>query len=354
MSAIIGWDIGGAHLKAARAEHGRIVDAVQVASPLRLGLDALSRSFADAKARIGPGELHAITMTGELADTFASRREGVASLRDLARRELGPAVTLYAGRAGFVAPDAAGEHVEDIASANWHASASLVARVLRTALFMDIGSTTTDIVPVVASAISARGYTDAQRLAAGELIYTGLVRSFVMAVCDRAPFGGTWTPLINENFASMADVHRILGNLPADADQMPTADGRDKSVPASHARLARMVGRDAHDADAAAWTALAQWFCEAQMRLIIDGAMLAGSSLPPDAPIVGAGIGSGLVQEIARRLGRPYRGFAQLIDVEPRASDWASHCAPAAALALLAASPGDASAARSSTIAKHA
>jgi (4-(4-[2-(gamma-L-glutamylamino)ethyl]phenoxymethyl)furan-2-yl)methanamine synthase len=343
MDVIIGWDIGGAHLKAARAEHGRIVDAVQVASPLRLGLDALSRSFAEAKARIGPGELHAITMTGELADTFTSRREGVASLLALARRELGPAVTLYAGRAGFVAPDAAGEYVDDVASANWHASASLVARVLRTALFMDMGSTTTDVVPVVAGAIAARGYSDAERLTAGELIYTGLVRTPVMAVAGRAPFAGAWMPLVNENFASMADVHRILGNLPAGADQMTTADGREKTVAASCARLARMVGRDAHDADPAAWTALSQWFCEAQMRAIMEGALLVASArpLPPDAPIVGAGIGSGLLREVARRLGRSYRPFEELLQVGPQVRERASHCAPAAALALLASLDGD-------------
>jgi probable H4MPT-linked C1 transfer pathway protein len=340
MNAIIGWDIGGAHLKAARAEHGRIVDAVQVASPLRLGLEALAQSFAEAKARIGTADLHAVTMTGELADTFVSRRDGVERLLAVARRELVPAMTVYAGRAGFITPEAACRHVEDVASANWHASAALVARAVGTALFIDMGSTTTDVVPVRDGAISARGYTDAERLATGELIYTGLVRSFVMATTDRAPFAGAWTPLINENFASMADVHRILGNLPAGADQMTTADGREKTVEASRARLARMVGRDAHDAGPAAWTALAQWLCEAQMRTIIDGAMLVASAalLPPDAPIVGAGIGSGLVGEVARRLGRPYVAFERLVNVAPHARAWASHCAPAAALALLATS----------------
>src|SRR4051794_26012118 len=80
MTVIIGWDLGGAHLKAARAEHGVIVDAVQVPSPLRLGLAALSEAFTAAKARIGSGQCHAVTMTAELADTFTSRPEGVRQL----------------------------------------------------------------------------------------------------------------------------------------------------------------------------------------------------------------------------------------------------------------------------------
>jgi (4-(4-[2-(gamma-L-glutamylamino)ethyl]phenoxymethyl)furan-2-yl)methanamine synthase len=339
MRIVIGWDVGGAHLKAARAENGRVVDAIQIASPLRLGLDRLAQSFTEAKVRIGTAQRHVVTMTGELADTFCSRIEGVESLSTLAVRELAPAaVSLYAGRAGFVRPQDARQHAADIASANWHASASLVARVQRAALFVDMGSTTTDLVPIVDGAVAARGFTDAERLAAGELVYTGLVRSFAMAVADRAPFAGRWMPLINENFASMADVHRLLGSLPDGVDLMATADGRAKSVEASRARLARMVGCDAKDADDEAWAALAGWFAEAQIRAVIDGAQLVLSNrgLPVDAPIVAAGIGDAVVREVARRLGRKHIAFAAMLDVAPEARDWASHCAPATALALLA------------------
>jgi (4-(4-[2-(gamma-L-glutamylamino)ethyl]phenoxymethyl)furan-2-yl)methanamine synthase len=339
MSIVVGWDVGGAHLKAARAEHGCIVDAIQVASPLRLGLERLAQSFAEAKARIGTARRHVVTMTGELADTFSSRTEGVEKLSALAVRELAPAeVSLYAGRAGFIAPQEARRHVEDIASANWFATASLAARVQRSALVVDVGSTTSDLVPVVDGAIAARGYTDAERLAVGELVYTGLVRSFAMAVVDRAPFAGRWSPLINEYFANMADVHRILGQLPDGVDQMATADGRAKTIEASRARLARMVGCDVDDASETAWSMLAQWFAEGQVRAIIDGAMLVLSCgrVPAGAPIVGAGIGNAVVREVARRLGRKHVAFDAIINVAPHARDRASHCAPAAALACLA------------------
>jgi probable H4MPT-linked C1 transfer pathway protein len=342
MRSVIGWDVGGAHLKAARAEDGRIVEAIQVASPLRLGLERLAQAFAEAKARIGAAHLHAVTMTGELADTFSSRAEGVGKLAALAARELAPAeVLLYAGRAGFIAPQDAPRHIEDIASANWFATAALAARVVRTALCVDVGSTTTDLVPVVDGTVAARGYTDAERLATGELVYTGLVRSFVMAVAARAPFAGRWSPLINENFATMADVHRILGHLPDGVDQMATADGREKTVEASRARLARMVGCDAGDAGETAWRMLAQWFAERQIRTIMDGAMLVLSSaaMPADAPVLGAGIGDLLVQEVARRLGRRHLSFDTVLDVVPHVRARASHCAPAAALAVLASAP---------------
>ncbi len=75
----------------------------------------------------------------------------------------------------------------DIASANWRASATVVASLRGDALFIDLGSPTTDIVPIVAGAVAARGYTDAERLASGELVYAGLVRGLVFASARRAP-----------------------------------------------------------------------------------------------------------------------------------------------------------------------
>ena len=152
MSVVIGWDIGGAHLKAARAEGGRILDAVQVPSPLRLGIERVAKAFDEARATIGSAPRHVVTMTAELADTFTSRREGVERLALMAAQQfVGNDVLLYGGRAGFISPESAGKYVDDIASANWHASASLVARLRGTALFVDLGSTTTDIVPVAPS-----------------------------------------------------------------------------------------------------------------------------------------------------------------------------------------------------------
>jgi (4-(4-[2-(gamma-L-glutamylamino)ethyl]phenoxymethyl)furan-2-yl)methanamine synthase len=338
MSIVIGWDIGGVHLKAARAESGCIVKAVQLVAPLRGGVECLAEAFDRAKAELGAAQRHIVTMTGELADTFPSRLDGVACLAMLASRKLdGAPVSIYAGPVGYIRPEEAREHAGLVASANWHACASFVAGRRRDALFIDMGSTTTDVVPIIDGAVAALGYTDAQRLAAGELVYAGLVRSFIMACADRAPFKGAWTPLINENFANMADVYRILGSLPADVDMMATADGREKTRKGSLARLARMVGADAADADDRAWTALAQWFAETQMRRVMDAVMLVHSQhlLRLDAPVVGAGIGAHVVQEVARRIGRGYVAFAALVDAAPPARAAASQCAPAAALALM-------------------
>ena len=335
MSVVIGWDIGGAHLKAVRVTDGRIEAAVQAATPLWLGLDSLEAAFDGLLGQLGGADGHAVTMTGELCDAFASRTEGVAGLAAIAARHLAPATAkLYAGRAGFVELGEAASHAADIASANWHASAELVALKLRDALFIDIGSTTADLIPVIAGRVAAVGYSDSERLASGELVYTGMTRSFVMALASRAPFRGAWTPLMNEYFANSGDVHRILGALPEDADKMPTADGREKTVVASRIRLARMIGREADEAEAPEWRALAAWFAEMQIRDVTDAAMLRLSrcDLAQDAPVVAAGVGENLAAEIARRLRRPCVGFSMLMGAPADAAT----CAPAAAVAWLA------------------
>jgi probable H4MPT-linked C1 transfer pathway protein len=339
MSVVIGWDIGGAHLKAARAEGGRVTTVAQYASPLRSGTERLLQAFAEAKRELGGADRHVVTMTGELADIFSCRADGVERLADLAESELG-GVLIYAGPAGYVAAKSARDYHAKIASANWHAEATLIARKREHALLIDLGSTTTDIVPIVRGKTVARGYTDAQRLAAGELVYTGMVRGFVMATADRTPFHGAWTPLVNENFATMADIHRILGALPPDVDLMPTADGRPKTIDASRARLARMLGADACDGNDENWMLVARWFAEAQLRSICDAAslVLSAGTLPSTTTIVAAGIGRLLVDEIARRLHCVCIGFDELCDVAPEARIAACRCAPAVALAALASS----------------
>ncbi len=267
-----------------------------------------------------------------LPTSSTSRTEGVAAITAILAGALTP-LRLYGGPLGLLPADAAGANAAAIASANWHASATLLARHVRAALFVDIGSTTTDIIPIADARVCARGYTDAERLACGELVYTGLTRSFLMAIASRAPVRGAWTPLACEHFATAADIHRVLGSLDEAADQMPAADGRPKTAEASRARLARMVGRDAADATEREWRNLARWFAEAQLRSIHDAALqvLSPGELPDDAKVIGAGVGRRIAAELAARLGRDYAEFGQLV------GDGASDCAPAAAVALLAA-----------------
>ena len=342
MTRTLGWDVGGAHLKAALAENGEIRRVWQLPTPLWKGLDPLEQALAAILAEAGEVSRHAVTMTGELSDVFTERGEGVAALTGIVSRHLGGNVTLYAGSLGLVPTSAHADHAGKIASANWHASAGLVAARIEAALFVDMGSTTTDIVPVAEGRVEAFGETDAERLLAGELVYQGYTRTALMAVADRVSFAGAQTPIMAELFATMADVQRILGVLDEDDDQHAAADGKEKTVTASRARLGRMIGRDASEADEATFEHLARAFAEAQVRRIHDAALqvLSRGTLPGQAPLVVAGAGRPVLKRLAARLDRGVVDFADLIDCRSELRDDTCRAAPAAALAILAQDAG--------------
>jgi probable H4MPT-linked C1 transfer pathway protein len=336
---ILGWDIGGAHLKLALVEDGTVVAARQVACALWRGLDELHTAATAALAGLPPGARSAVTMTGELVDFFPDRASGVAAILD-ALPELVPAETVrvYATDGTFLSAAAARAEPGRVASANWHATARLTAHALGNGILVDIGSTTTDIVPFRNGRPDPRGSTDADRLAVGELVYTGLVRTPLAAVARAVPFAGRAVPVMAEFFATIADAHRLLGTLPPDADLHATADGRGKGLEESRARLARMIGMDAADASDEAWRNLAAALVRAQTRQIEAGLELVLSAAPmsAEAPLVGAGVGRFLAAEVARRCGRPYRSLETLIPLAaPALGEPAAAIAPAVAVAML-------------------
>lgn len=341
----IGWDLGGVHVKAALVEGGALREAVQAPCKLWRGLPALEETFAGLPAWTREPADHAVTMTGELTDCFPDRAHGVAELAGWAARSLKGRVRIYAGRAGLVAPEAALERAAEIASANWHATAALIGRHVEDALLVDIGSTTADLIPIVDYFPAARGYSDGERLETGELVYTGVVRTPLLALARDAPWRGHRTALMAETFATTADIHRLLGDLTEDADQQSAADLKGKSIAETETRLARMIGRDRIEGRTSEWRALAAYFAEAQLRLLHDAAMqiLTRNDLPDDAPLVLCGAGLFVAERLAARLGRRSVRLADLIagGMPGESAAWISTCGPAAAVALLAASEED-------------
>lgn len=335
---VLGWDIGGAHLKVAAVDHkGRVVRVAQLPCPLWQGLENLDRAISSALVSMPDAALHAVTMTGELTDLFRNRSEGVKAI--LARFARHVAVTrtrIYAGREGFLTPASAARKTDTVASANWAASAQLVASRVPDALFVDIGSTTTDLVPIRDGMLDVRAFSDAERLACEELVYTGVVRTPVMALANRILFDGQWIPAMAEYFATTADVYRLTGELPRDADQLPAADNGGKTVRDSARRLARMIGRDLESAPMGKWKQCARDLAILQLVQIRHACKRVMPRTIDESPLVGAGTGRFLAKKLAAELGRPYQDFDSLIEAAPGAREWASSCAPAVAVAMLA------------------
>lgn len=339
----VGWDIGGAHIKlAAMNSEGRIVRVIQRACPLWKGLDQLTRTLTEVAGEfpLGAVRVHAVTMTGELADVFPHRRDGVVALVETLRGCFNSRLLVFAGPRGLLEPaDIRTEDLDLIASANWLASAMFAAKQCEQGLLIDVGSTTTDLIAFANGEVHARGYTDYERLRYDELLYLGILRTPVMAIAERAPFGGYWVALMKEHFATSADIFRLSGELPEHADQYPPADGGEKDRAGSARRLARMIGRDLESATADAWNGLANHFRECQIALISRSVALQLSrpALTGAAPLIGAGIGRFLVQVIARRLGRPYIDVMDLCPVLSAEMPFSiADCLPAAAVAHIA------------------
>lgn len=339
-SAFIGWDLGGAHLKAARlGASGSVERVLLTACPLWQGMHHLEATLAQGMETLGHAPSHAVTMTGEMVDLFPNRLEGVRQIvAAVGDRLSGGTLLFYAGARGFLNSRQASAMGAELASANWSASASWVATRLETAFLVDVGSTTTDLVPIAGGRVLARASDDAGRLGNGELVYTGVVRTPVMALTQSVPFAGESIPLIAEFFATTADIHRLTGRLPEAADLYPASDGGAKTAPASARRLARMIGRDAESASQTAWQELASWLAEVQLTRIGEAwdRIEAREAIPPGAPVVGAGVGRFLAADLAARRGRPYLEFGELLPPGAASRDQISDSAPAVAVAALA------------------
>ncbi|MGH8502313.1 MAG: hydantoinase/oxoprolinase family protein [Gammaproteobacteria bacterium] len=346
---VVGWDVGGAHVKAASLNlDGAVQHVIQRPCPLWRGLPQLRITLRSMLEDMQiDNAAHAITMTGELADIFPDRAHGVRDLLSVMVQQFADAPLLvYAGRNGFVSPDAAASQIEQVASANWLAAATFVAARMSEGLYIDVGSTTTDMLTFSHGRVEARGFTDHARLAHDELIYTGVVRTPVMAITDRVARAGEWVSLMAEQFATMADVYRLTGDLPQYADMLPSADGGDKTEAASARRLARMLGVDTVDREPATdpneWVRVAEYIADCQLaRLrVACETHLSRGLLGAKAPLVGAGVGRFLVRAMAMRLQRPFVDFGTFFPPEPLAGGAAiADCAPAVAVALLACGP---------------
>lgn len=336
----MGWDVGGAHLKAVLLDaEGVVQHAAQRPCPLWQGMDQLHQATRQMRDQFSATPLmHVITMTGELADIFPDRDTGVREITNAMAELLGANIRIYAGKLGFVSVADTTRHTAEIASANWLASASWLATRVDTGLLIDIGSTTTDLIPFAGGKPSHLGVTDAERMRLDELVYTGVVRTPLMALGPYVPFEGEWRSLVAEHFATAADVYRLSGELDEADDMAPTADGAGKTAQDSARRLARMIGHDLDAAPQAQWETLALAFREQQISRIKHAALRCYSRhiIAADAPLIGAGVGRFLVQQLAHQLGRPYIDVnAMLMAQSDISRHWAGICLPAYAVARL-------------------
>lgn len=330
---VLALDIGGANLKAADG-HGF---AVSRYFPLWKTPELLAQALADLLRACPPSERLAVTMTGELADCFQAKTEGVRAIlkaveQAAAERKI---IEVYLVDGSLVSPDIARETPLLAAASNWHALASFAGRfaAVGNGLLIDIGSTTTDIIPIVNGRPAALGLTDPERMVNGELVYTGVVRSPVCALARDVPWRGGRCPLAHELFATTWDVYLTLGDLPEEPQSLHTADGRPATKSAARDRLARAICADREMFDDCDALAAAQSIATAQRDLLMTAlkTVLQRMKGLPETVII-----SGQGEFLARRLIDDLRLAAKVVSLSSSLGPLVSQAATAHALAVLA------------------
>lgn len=328
----LGLDIGGANIKASHGGGGaRVVPFELWKRP-----EALPEVLGGVVAALPAARRVAVATTAELCDCYATKAEGVAAVMDAVVAVL-PAeiVRVWGTDERFHPIDAIRSRPELAAAANWLALAEVAARLLPEGpgLLVDIGSTTTDLIPLRDGRPVPRGRTDTQRLRTGELVYAGVVRTPLCALAAELPWRGGPIGLAAELFASTLDVYLTLGAIPPDPHDDSTADGRPRTVEAARDRLARMVGADRDGFTAADAQELARAADESLMSRLAAAAGRACGEIGPPAGVVVCGSGEFLAGRLAERLLGPDGRVVRLRDA------WgpsASAAACAFALSVLA------------------
>jgi probable H4MPT-linked C1 transfer pathway protein len=325
---IVGVDVGGANLKYAQADGS----AASQTFPMWRHPQRLADTIVDDLGRFGQIDALAVTMTGELADCFTDRAIGVEHIVSHVCRSaslLGiDEVSFYGVDGRFRDAEDARRDVDSVAAANWHALASFVAREIATdAILVDIGSTTTDVIPLADGRVATAARTDHDRLSEGSLVYVGCRRTPVCALVNHLEWRGRSSAVMNELFATIDDARLVLGNVEQDAEDCDTADGKPRTAQFAANRLARMIGLDRRTVTSGDARDLAS-------QIIASASLRIGESLAilgPQARIVLSGHGQEMLDS--------RQGALVSDDAIVRLSDQigcdAARCAPSYAVAKL-------------------
>jgi probable H4MPT-linked C1 transfer pathway protein len=319
---LVGFDIGGANLKAADGR-GR---AVQVPFPLWKLPGQLTGELHRLLQMFGAVDEVAVTMTGELCDCFETKSAGVRHILGAVQSACGSVPIHVWTTAGDFRPPAPIEQEPLLAAAaNWLALAQFAGRfVPANGLLIDLGSTTCDIIPLVAGAPRPVGRTDPDRLVSGELVYCGVRRTPLCAL-----FGLTKAA---EWFATTADAYVVLGDLPEEPERADSADGRPLTRAHAKARLARMECDEAWSWEQA--VAFARQVRDRQIQRVAAGVAEVAARLPgPVELVVMAGAGEFLVPAILTATGL---GLVPRVSLGEKLGPSLSTAACAHAVAVLA------------------
>lgn len=332
MNRWLGIDIGGANIKMADAHHF----ARSVPFPLWKFPNDLPSKLVELFQQSPPFDCLALTMTGELADCFSSKREGVAAILHAAESAAGSrSLAVYRTDGTFVDCNQAQETPHLVAASNWHALARLACRLIsnQDGMLIDVGSTTTDLIPLSDGKPAARGKTDLQRTGFNELVYTGVDRSPICGIVHELQFKGRPHVVAQEWFSTALDAYLLLGGIDEAPENRSTADGRPATRLHAARRLSRMLCADDSEITRFDAVELARQVRSQQMNLLrreLEKVVSAMNAKPSIAVLSGQG------EFLARDVLTSMEWNPVTLSLSAELGDVISACGPAFAIASLA------------------
>lgn len=298
---VIGLDIGGANLKAASTEN----QAHSIPFPVWKEPENLAGKLAELLSGFAKPDCFAVTMTAELADCFQTKAEGVNFILDsINQMANGIPVQVWQTGAEFVSTEVARDIPRLVAASNWHALSTWVGRLVPdgNSLMIDIGSTTTDIIPLREGVPNPEGMTDPERLSSGELVYTGVRRTPLCALLNEIIVDEKKYHLAAELFATMHDVYLLLEKIKEDPGCLETANGKPATIDAACDRVTRMLCADHTELNRDQIMQLAEQFYSKQKKLVSDALtrVVRNQSFETVQAVIGSGEGEFLVDELVQ------------------------------------------------------
>ncbi len=289
----LGIDIGGANTKIASSD-GTIVELHY----LPLWKDTtLPQTLKDIAKRLKP-DMVGVVITGELADCFEDKLHGLKFIMQAVEDAFGWKVC-YIGIGGDIHRHS--DELRNLAAANWAASSRLIGEEIGDCIFVDVGSTTSDIIPIV-NAKHVASTTDFKRLLASELAYMGTLRTNLAALVNKVELKQGTSRVSSELFTTTGDVYLLLGDIMPETYTCATADGAGKSRLETMRRLARLVCADLEEISEDDVMEIAHQVKEKQISLLVEAISIV-SEKHGIHRIVAAGIGEFMIIEAAGRLG---------------------------------------------------
>ncbi len=277
MVKVLGLDVGGANIKAAYIKtENKILKDVKVLTeyfPIwKRGKENLEKPLKQIKNSFSNIDLLTLTMTAELSDAYFSKREGVLHILNVIKNVFSNIEAKVLNVKGeLLTIEEAKNKPLEVAAANWFATGWLVSKLSKNCIVIDVGSTTTSIIPVLNGNVAAKGKNDLEKLILGELVYTGVLRTNVATIVSKVPVKGKLVNVSSEFFAQSGDVHLILENINQNDYTVDTPDGRGVSLNEAAARLARVVCADLELLTFNEVKAIAKYVYEAQIEQIVKG-----------------------------------------------------------------------------------